>query len=143
MYLLKSSHNLGNTDERAQGYELRSPAGEETRAEIYLQASSLLSPLELAGPPSKLQLLAGILCIYHPYWGLVPVPSLLLEVPECLGRLTLSLCSSNPTHTVKNLVQFSRPVVSDSLRPHGLHHARPPCPSSTPGVYSNSCPMSR
>lgn len=53
MYLLKSSHNLGNTDERAQGYELRSPAGEETRAGIYLQASSLLSPLELAGPSLK------------------------------------------------------------------------------------------
>ena len=40
-------------------------------------------------------------------------------------------------------VQFSRSVVSDSLRPHGLHHARPPCPSPTPGAYSNSCPLSR
>ena len=39
-------------------------------------------------------------------------------------------------------VQFSRPVVSDSLWPHGLQHARPPCPSPTPGVYSNSCPSS-
>ena len=39
-------------------------------------------------------------------------------------------------------VQFSRSVVSDSLRPHGLQHARPPCPSPTPGVYSNSCPLS-
>ena len=32
--------------------------------------------------------------------------------------------------------------MSDSLRPHGLQHARPPCPSPTPGVYSNSCPLS-
>ena len=40
-------------------------------------------------------------------------------------------------------VQFSRSVMSDSLRPHGLQHARPPCPSPTPGVYSNSCPLSR
>ena len=40
-------------------------------------------------------------------------------------------------------VQFSRSVVSDSSRPHGLQHARPPCPSPTPGVYSNSCPLSR
>ena len=40
-------------------------------------------------------------------------------------------------------VQCSRSVVSDSLRPHGLQHARPPCPSPTPGVYSNSCPLSR
>ena len=39
-------------------------------------------------------------------------------------------------------VQFSRSVVSDSLPPHGLQHARPPCPSPTPGVYSNSCPSS-
>ena len=40
-------------------------------------------------------------------------------------------------------VQFSRSVMSDSLRPHRLQHARPPCPSPTPGVYSNSCPLSR
>ena len=38
--------------------------------------------------------------------------------------------------------QFSRSVVSNSLQPHGLQHARPPCPSPTPGVYSNSCPLS-
>ena len=38
-------------------------------------------------------------------------------------------------------VQFSCSVVSDSLKPHGLHHARPPCPSPTPGVYWNSCPL--
>ena len=42
-----------------------------------------------------------------------------------------------------NSVQFSHSVVSDSLRPHGLQHARPPYPSPTPGVYSNSCPLSR
>ena len=40
-------------------------------------------------------------------------------------------------------VQFSHSVMSDSLWPHGLQHARPPCPSPTPGVYSNSCPLSR
>ena len=40
-------------------------------------------------------------------------------------------------------VQFSRSVVSDSLRPHGLQHARPPCPSATPRAFSNSCPWSR
>ena len=40
-------------------------------------------------------------------------------------------------------VQFSHSVVSDSLRPHELLHARPPCPSPTPGVYPNSCPSSR
>ena len=39
--------------------------------------------------------------------------------------------------------QFSHSVVSDSLRPHESQHARPPCPSPTPGVYSNSCPSSQ
>ena len=40
-------------------------------------------------------------------------------------------------------VQFSRPVVSDSLQPHGLLHTRLPCPSPTPGLYPNSCLLSR
>ena len=40
-------------------------------------------------------------------------------------------------------VQFSRSVVSDSLRPHESQHARPPCPSPTPRVYSNSCQLSQ
>ena len=39
--------------------------------------------------------------------------------------------------------QFSCSVVSDSLGPHELQHARPPCPPLTPGVYPNSCPSSR
>ena len=41
-----------------------------------------------------------------------------------------------------NIHQFSHSV-TNSLRPHGLQHARPPCPSPTPRVYSNSCPLSR
>ena len=41
------------------------------------------------------------------------------------------------------LVQFSHSVVSNSLRPHGLQHTRPPCPSPTPGVYWNSWPLSQ
>ena len=40
-------------------------------------------------------------------------------------------------------VQFSHSVMSNSSQPHGLQHARPPCPSPTPGVYSNSCPSSQ
>ena len=39
-------------------------------------------------------------------------------------------------------VQFSRSVVSDSLRPHESQHARPPCPSPTSGVHSDSRPSS-
>ena len=40
-------------------------------------------------------------------------------------------------------VQFSRSVMSNSLQPHELQYARPPCPSSTPGVHPNSCPSSQ
>ena len=49
--------------------------------------------------------------------------------------LQLLLCISS--------VQFSRSVVSNSLRPHESQHAKPPCPSPTPGVHPNSCPSSR
>ena len=53
----------------------------------------------------------------------------------------------NIENTIKNytiilLVQFSHSVVSNSLQPHGLQHARPPCTSPTPRVYSNWCPLS-
>ena len=43
---------------------------------------------------------------------------------------------------VTNLVQFSRSVLSNSLQPHESQHARPPCPSPSPGVHSDSCPSS-
>ena len=56
----------------------------------------------------------------------------------CVSRKEIS-----PQGPAFSSVQFSRSVVSDSLWPHELQHARPPCPSQTPGVYSNSCPSSR
>ena len=52
-----------------------------------------------------------------------------------LNSLAVSKCHPNLT------VQFSHSVMSDSLRPHGLQHTRPPCPSPTPRVYPNSCPL--
>ena len=54
------------------------------------------------------------------------------------------LCSF-PRQTIQyhGSVQFSQSVVSDSLRPHESQHARPPCPSPTPRVNSNSCPSSQ
>ena len=53
--------------------------------------------------------------------------------------------ASEISHKVlgKCSVQFSHSVMSDSLRPHGLQHAKLPCPSPTPGAYSNSCPLSQ
>ena len=57
-----------------------------------------------------------------------------------LSQLSLRELDSEETDAS---VQFSLSVVSDSLRPHKSQHAGPPCPSQTPGVYSNSCPSSR
>ena len=69
-----------------------------------------------------------------------PKPSLGLK-PMWLG---LEL-SQNPAWNLNpcdwDSVQFSCSVMS--LQPHGLQHARPPCPSPTPRVYPNSCPLSR
>ena len=54
----------------------------------------------------------------------------------------LALALPNQTWVCFSSVQFSRSVVSDFLRPHESQHARPPCLSPTPRVYSNSCPSS-
>ena len=60
----------------------------------------------------------------------------------CMGRVPL-LFTWNYRNIVNWLsVQFSHSVVSDSLRPHEPQHARPPCPSPTPGVHSDSRPSS-
>ena len=56
------------------------------------------------------------------------------ELESCMFQSWLRLVS---------LVQFSHSVMSDSLRPHGLQHTRPPCPSPNPGACSDSCPSSR
>ena len=50
---------------------------------------------------------------------------------------------STPHSITRHSSQFSCSVMSDSLWPHGLHHARLPCPSPTPGVCSNSCLLSQ
>ena len=56
----------------------------------------------------------------------------------------LWICLWLPSEKIlSSSVQFSRSVVSDSLRPHGLQHTRLPCPSPTPIVYSNSCSLSQ
>ena len=66
-----------------------------------------------------------------------------------LRILSLSHCILSSTFAFDILsgyyssVQFSCSVVSDSVWPHESQHARPPCPSPTPGVYSNSCPSSQ
>ena len=89
------------------------------------------------------------------------IPKLFIIPPCCRTWLENSpgknavdvTCVNNARHKkwkddVKNKftfisAQFSRSVMSDSLWPHEAQHARPPCPSPTPGVYPNSCPLSR
>ena len=71
-----------------------------------------------------------------------------------MGYSPISFCSLSEIHLflrimltmetfIRTLFQFSCSVVSDSLWPHELQHARPPCPSPTPRVYPNSCSSSQ
>ena len=70
-----------------------------------------------------------------------------LSFPQCSvfprrKGFEIALLSKSGT-LLKTSVQFSCSDMSDSLRPHGLQHARLSCPSSTPEAYSNSCPLSQ
>ena len=68
---------------------------------------------------------------------------------SCTGRQVITSvtweaqCRTSWYNKIFSSVQFSCSVVSDSLRPHELQHARPPCPSPTPGVHPDPCPLSR
>ena len=69
-----------------------------------------------------------------------------LPSPACLrkgmGRSTV-LCSVSGPGGVFSSIQFSYSVMSNSMHPHESQHARPPCPPPTPGVHSNSHPLSQ
>ena len=75
------------------------------------------------------------------FWFL-PWPRGSLHAPPQIESETCSSFSGNAPVSICS-IQFSHSVVADSLWPHGLQHARPPCPSPIPGVYSNSCPLSQ
>ena len=72
-----------------------------------------------------------------------------IEVSQTEKGGVIQYCFSNFTALWRHLllpfysVQFSRLAVSDTLQPHGWQHARLPCPSPTPRVYSNSCRLSQ
>ena len=61
---------------------------------------------------------------------------------SCIGRWILYHWATREAHLYNIVYQFSRSVASDSLQPHEPQHSRPPCPSPTPRVHSNLCPMS-
>ena len=62
-----------------------------------------------------------------------------------LGKEYIKAVYCHPAYLtyMQSSVQFSCSVVSDSLRPHELQHAQPPCPSPIPRVYPNLCPLSQ
>ena len=70
--------------------------------------------------------------------GLITSPSQLVSAAFSVKILNLNLTGAS----LNSHSQFSHSVMSDSLRPHRLHYARPPCPTSAPRAYSNSCPLS-
>ena len=87
------------------------------------------------------------------YWSGLPCPSPgnlpnpesnpgLLHCKELQGSPCGTIWYTKFQSWLFSSVQFSCPVMSDSLQPHGLQHARPPSPSPTPRVYPNSCPSS-
>ena len=82
----------------------------------------LISPLLLLGTEEWAHLIYGMLALEH----------------HCLPEPAVHFISFQFSS-----VQFSCLVMSSSFPPHGLQHARPSCPSPTPGVCSNSCPLSQ
>ena len=85
------------------------------------------------------------------YWSGLPFPTPGVFLTQgsnphlMLGRWIFAI---EPPGKPKRLtqfssVQFNRSVISDSLKPHGLQHARLPCPSPTPGACLNSCPSNQ
>ena len=83
------------------------------------------------------------------YWNVLPFPTpgyppkaeikpVSLASPALAGRFFTTSTTGKTSS-----VQFSRSVVSDSLRPHEQQHARPPCPSPSPRACSNSCPLNQ
>ena len=90
-------------------------------------------------PEPRSNLSLHIISLGHPS---APAPSILYPVSN-LDNKCLFLWLSSSKYYLFSSVQFSHSVVSNSLQPHELQHARPPCPSPAPGVNSYSHPSSQ
>ena len=88
-------------------------------------------------PSSNQTLFAYICCIAGIFFATEP-----LEKPNVQYRESENTEIHEDDYNACS-VQFSRSVMPNSLRPHGLQHARLPCPSPTPRVDSKSCPLNR
>ena len=116
------------------------------RAESDSQSLCLLTGL-LASLPRPNGVASHILqSLTWSYWKIIITPSekddrtRYLRWASSTGQQSKNM--HNP-HEENSSVQFSHSIMSNSLRPHGLHHTRPPCPSAAPTIYSNSCPKSQ
>ena len=93
--------------------------------------------------------LAYILCFDNYYILFIQEYLLFMTIYQNFHLMPCDKISRNNTlHFVSRALHyllslFSCLVVSDSLRPHGLQHARPPCPSPSPRVCPSSCPLNR
>ena len=107
----------------------------------YNLPESELKPIEERSKNSKnkVQTLASLWFHLH-IMGIFYVGLLWQSILYITVTLPCSLWHNLPLEF--SSVQFNHSVVSDSLRPHESQHARPPCPSPTPRVYTNSCPSS-
>ena len=140
-----SGENLGQLLNLSALY-LRKSALTETQC---MRVQSLSCPTHCNPWTVARQAPLSMECPRQAYWSGLPFPTS-GDLPNAgtepaspawqVDALPLSHHGSLLTHSS---VQFSRSVVSDSLRPHESQHARPPCPSPTPGVHSDSCPWSR
>ena len=91
-----------------------------------------------SGPEREGAQIVGLMVDSWLLWSRKWSPATLKEWARDSGRV-----SGTKSGTRDSVSQFSHSVMSDSLWPHGLQHARPLCPSPTPGVYSNLCPLSQ
>ena len=88
---------------------------------------------------------------WYIYWDFLDISILLLFINISIGKnRSISLWLKNLIRLILHFItisiesdQISHSVVSNSLRPHESQHARPPCPSPTPGVHSDSCSSSQ
>ena len=118
-------------------FYIKSWAGKDRKPKEHLQPPSSnfpACPWVKVDSRNKAETL-GWRSTFHPRYQIERLPFMLL--------VKISLGWTSRSSSFLSSVQFSRSVVSDSLRPHESQHARPPCPSPIPGVHSNSCSLSR
>ena len=112
-----------------------------------LSSDQIQGILQLPSPMTRKQLraflgLTGYCRIWIPNYGLIAQP-LYESLKRQYDSIPLMWGTQKKAEVTLSSVQLRHSVVSHSLPLHELQHARPPCPSPTPGVHSDSCPSSQ